>query len=129
MRLCDAIRIGCDGTRQSPYYFDPGGNGACCAIGAASIAVGLRTRESDFLGHKNREKLFNIFPILRIIVKSPVSTYTEQLESIISSLNTRGWTREAIADWIEREFESGARLTNHEVKEEQCQEVELANAN
>ena len=121
MRLCDAIRKGCEGTYQSMTYFD--GNGGCCAIGAVAIALGDKDKNSRYLGLGDNEALGSIrkkLPILEKDTKYPIAPFDVlPLYIQISALNTHaGWTREAIADWVEKEFESSARLTDPESKDE-----------
>lgn len=138
MRLCDAIRDGSKKTK--PIYrkyidFECG----ACAVGAAAIGLGLSKVGNGFIGSDTSKLISDMFPFLKVcpVCKIKVSAfhfgtanYYGDSSNIISHIyESHLWTREAIADWIEREFESGARLSNREVQDEQYQEARLANAN
>lgn len=123
IRLCDAIRKGCEGTRQDYESFGSLEQGSCCATGAARIILG---------GHSF---IYEMHPTLQILVDSPpVNMEVPLYKRHCNHIKTNGKhpvfavinhmndclhiSREAIADWIEREFESSARLTEPESKDE-----------
>ena len=129
MRLCDAIRKGCEGTYQIDDFKDM--CGGFCSIGTGVYGAGfinIRGRGEDTFIPLINDFSLTLFPVLATQQKCPLCFYESRLINIISHLNYNKtgsykgkhyWTREAIADWIELNFESGARLSEPEVREEE----------
>ena len=123
MRLCDAIRKGCEVTRAIKGHYLDDGCGAC-AVGSIAVALGLARIGQGYIGSSASKTISDMFPFIK---KCPVchsnefgySKHYGLASNVISHIyESHNWTREAIADWIEREFESGARLTDPESKDE-----------
>ena len=120
MRLCDAIRKGCEGNNKIIKFISFGND--CCVMGAVLKSCGLA------MNYLSYELLAKRFPFLLLQAVSPVKELDiknvdyfgeNSVGSIMIALNNRtDWSRERIADWIEREFESSARLTEPESKDE-----------
>lgn len=118
MRLSTAIREGSKGTKQiSGKLFDGDGNN--CALGAALKGAGLRSSDLVF------GAAFSILPNLAVTAKCPICGIEAEVGMLIGHLNNRpehSWigntshnqTREWIADWIEREIEKPAEITERE---------------
>lgn len=93
MKLSDAIR---EGTKQYPtqihtgQYFD--GLDGACALGCA-LAV-----ELDYAA------IWIAHPCINNGIAHPVTNTTCTIYSAVTDLNdNRGWTREAIADWLQEQ--------------------------
>ena len=110
MKLSEAMRKGCVGTRQIfGDYTDH--NGGLCAVGAALHAVGCPA--SDMC-----EIATGIFPILSKNGVNPVNGHQHSLGSLIVRLNdNHEWSREAIADWVALNFENEPEEKNATVVE------------
>jgi hypothetical protein len=104
MRLSEAIRLGAlTGPQYHAGFFGP--DDSSCALGAAAIAVGLKTHLLLF--SLNVAPLTEKFPILFYSFISDycdcekISTCEPPLHDHIVHLNdTHKWTREQIADWV-----------------------------
>lgn len=108
MKLSDAIRKGCEGTGQEfGNYF---GIGTSCALGAALVGA----TGGNHLLHLSETIILKVVGVENFETPCPYEKCLYEHKSlafIVSHLNDHHkWTREAIADWVEREFESGARL-------------------
>ena len=104
MKLSEAIRIGAKlGPKLVGGIWSEYAEGTC-ALGAAAERCGLRTKyggsilkHGDALNH-----LCMIFPILEEHVKHPKLGLPCRVAGIIVYLNDlEGWSREAIAEWVE----------------------------
>lgn len=91
MKLSEAIRLG------SLLHPQTIGNliasdGRTCALGAAIQAYG-GLRDADW---------YTLWPVLLHVAKCPHCSLTDRTEFIVIHLNdVVGWTREAIAEWVE----------------------------
>ena len=114
LTLPEAMREGCKGTKlrtHSLYFFD--GNGKvtqCCGLGAAAIGGGLEPVESG-----NYAQISLRFPDLRLDIELPCEhsiTTDDGLQTIqhgiIHLVDRHGWTREAVADWVEKVLKGDA---------------------
>lgn len=101
MKLSEAIR---KGSEQRPQFFGEyfGLNEdsilASCAIGAAIEGFTGSRNEGD-----GYVQLLLQFPQLKHQVIDPVTNQIDSLANTITELNDEAkWTREAIADWVEK---------------------------
>lgn len=94
MRLSEAIRLGSMLRPQTRGSY--GADGGSCAIGAAAEAAGMNEYP---LFHELEAR----WPVLTEFVACPVTADTSgDVGTVILWLNdSHGWTREAIADWVE----------------------------
>jgi hypothetical protein len=97
LRLSEAIRLG---AMLKPKGYD--GllvDGRTCALGAALDAIGQCNGDSEAEYQTAKEA----WPLLMKEATSPVeANYRTYLQHAIWQLNdSRGWTRERIADWVE----------------------------
>lgn len=102
MTLADAIRLGSLLKPQSKGYFER--SGRTCAMGAALDAIGRLPSVSARQPGDCVERCYELWPILRHTVKYPIKWGREadDLLNVIIDLNdARGWSREAIADFVE----------------------------
>lgn len=109
MKLSEAMRNGARKWPEARNLYIDQVDGSCCAMGAAYREVTGRSRVdySGFGGSLNAARLAfkSAFPILGKVITPPAgSTYTTELEmfDIINVLHHNdGWSREAIAEWVE----------------------------
>lgn len=98
MRLSEAIRLG---AMLKPQAFDFGKPGSLCALEGAAIAIGKRKHQWASLDDD--------WPWICAItnVACPACGLKDDcVETAIAHLNdSHHWTREQIADWLERTFE------------------------
>lgn len=93
MRLSEAIRLGSMLGPQAFHQYETD-DGATCALGAASVAVGNGAAYLGFF--LEHEKL------LGGKATCPACRVDSLVVSVIVHLNDEHrWTREAIADWVE----------------------------
>lgn len=115
MKLSTAIRIGSMTTKQIKGAAWDGDNGYC-ALGAALSAVNVAPKLLEW-DRQVREK-FAISEALTMNPADPTS-FVQQLIDVIWKLNDNaGWTREAIADFVEQV----------EIKEESKQQLQSQEA-
>jgi len=105
MKLYEAIRLGAmihpqQGFNQNYTYDEDGNVVASCALGAATTAVGL---EQMALGFQDVLDLLTVCPSMN----HPIPMIRSIRNTIIHLNDHHHWTREAIADWLEREVEHG----------------------
>ncbi len=125
MKLSEAIRIGASWSPKIKRYFKT--NKGTCAIGAALEGCfgTLRLSNSAFPDFKSLEykKLASKFPYLNLTVKHPVCNFQTSLCSSIWSLNDEhDWTREQMADWIEKLENENDWTGTKEVKKKEVNE-------
>lgn len=102
MKLSEAMR---EGAKLRPkaigYLFDKGEDGqiCSCAIGAAmECARGF----SNELWGAGMDDAKEIFPQLKEFISGPVDGINRSIATTIINLNdSRDWSREEIADWLE----------------------------
>lgn len=97
MKLSEAIRLGAMDRPQCVRVMTDGH--AVCAMGSALVALGR-------LDLGNQEPAYDFlkarFPVLTRVVASPLGGDVRNVISQIIVLNDdAGWTREAIANWVE----------------------------
>lgn len=116
MKLSEAIRLGSMMHPQGRIHLISADGLRTCALGAAGIAVGIE------VNHYNMDytNIKNTFPILRSITVHPVNKLRGSVVDTVWKLNDHyGWTREAIADWVETiENQAEAEVKQHEVQHE-----------
>ena len=97
MKLSTAIRIGSMTTKQVILSGNDGQNGRC-ALGAAVDALGV-TPQSGVIG-----QAVELFPILQGTYQSlRMGKFRFGMALAITSMNDcMGWSREQIADWVEK---------------------------
>ena len=97
MKLSEAMRKGCEMTRplkECTYKSENGFVTEACAIGAAMVGVmGTKLPETGSV------PLHDIFPFLTIS-DGQVNGLGQR---IIALNDSAGWSREHIADWLERQ--------------------------
>ncbi len=106
MRLSEAIRIGAlihpQAHGRTVALSAPGEIYATCAIGAACIGAGLKYEDIVY----NQYLVYARFDLNKMVV-SPIDGREWPLDAVIMNLNDdHRWSRNAIADWIEREVEN-----------------------
>ena len=104
--ISDAIRVGA--VLRPQIRRNMMRNGGTCALGAAAEAIGLEEIESGCYS-----ELIRLYPYLEttgilcpVLSGCSMGMQDPTLGRAITHLNDdHGWTREAIADWLEREEE------------------------
>lgn len=105
MRLSEAIRLGAMMRPQAKEDLFVGGHS--CALGAAYEAIGLMTPDTDRCNNPSswHWRTRDAFPLLEEKVSCPIGDCwrtPDDLAYVTTHLNDEhGWTREAIADWVE----------------------------
>lgn len=115
MKLSDAIREGSKNTKQCfNSFFGRNENESNCAMGAAAVGCGF-----DLKNNKRARLLWDLFPTLNSFQHLLIRTndrcfkcgYEGKVADIIMHLNDQHQvSREAIAEWVEATFETGAQL-------------------
>lgn len=105
MRLSEAIRKGCENSKQTFQEFVAIQKGelCACALGAAALAIQPDLNE---LSTDPVDIIFDNWPKeLSTVVDSPVDNEScDLLENVIYDLNDKHyWTRERISDWLEQQ--------------------------
>lgn len=104
MYLHEAIRLGAMATEQGRGNRSMLGH-ARCALGGALYAIGYVPLERESpTDSRCYHFLIGRWPILHTMVKIPVGALNERvnlLTAIYMLNDMAGWTREAIADWVE----------------------------
>jgi len=97
--LAVAMRRGClMRVNQTFGQFQYGEHGAC-ALGAAAVAEGLSVSEGTTLITQT-DKLRGRFPVLSNLLEMPRNRWSV-MEAIIHLNDSRRWSRERIADWLD----------------------------
>lgn len=116
MKLSEAMRLGGMTTKQITgtlfRQLLPGGEVGTCALGSAAYAMGLVSNSYSNICAR--------WPILNQEIVSPDIKAKEQLMDVIVGLNDqKNWTREQIADWLEKEVEPRfPQYNNNEIEVE-----------
>lgn len=103
MKLSEAIRKGCEGTGQTQGTFtDSSGN--LCVMGAAVKGIGQDPEYGVLKEYELHNQVFATKRLNPATKKNFSLGHPETVWDICINLNdVQGWTREAIAEWLEGE--------------------------
>lgn len=119
MRLCEAIRLGAMLKEQE---FGPSAKfGKSCALRAAQEALGIPAYvvagdlTAEYGGDLNYQALMDLYSFLNVgenVHHCPAcdAVETDAIDVIYHLNDQHRWTREAIADWVEKTFETPRAL-------------------
>lgn len=101
MKLSDAIRKGCEMRPKQAFHSLYGTGDESCVIGAARDGLGMGSDDSICKHFERIMKQSNRCP--------SCAGWSPMYSLITDHLNDRHrWSREAIADWIEKNYEVSA---------------------
>jgi hypothetical protein len=118
MKLSEAIRLGATLDTQGFGTIAYTSRGGTCALSAAAKAVGIPLRQGMLTPY---EELEAKWPVLRSIVRHPVTKHTTVLTMAIYNLNdTYRWPRERIAGYVQT-IEESQIIKQEEIHDQQVE--------